>query len=92
MHEYVEQALPILKRALFDDPDENVRRSAFTCLLPLSRQDAQARALLERAAAAHPIRTTHESPEADSHHGIRGNRTRCRIRLANSAIHSTKVG
>lgn len=60
MHEHVQQTLPVLERALFEDPDEGVRRSAFLCLLPLSRQHEQARSLVERAAAQHPVESTQE--------------------------------
>lgn len=60
MQKYLDHTLPVLERALFDDSDEIVRRSAFNCLLPLSRHDKRARALLERSATAHPVQATQE--------------------------------
>jgi hypothetical protein len=58
MHDQTEQTLPVLERVLFEDTDEGARRSAFRCLQPLSKGNRQARALIDRAAARHPIQST----------------------------------
>lgn len=60
MHDQIERTLPVLERALFEDTEETVRRSAFMCLLPLSGRSKEARSLLARAAGQHPIESTHE--------------------------------
>lgn len=64
---WTEQTVLVLERALFHDPDETVRRSAFTCLLPLSKANEQARSLLDRAAARHPIESTRRFAPRISH-------------------------
>lgn len=60
MYDHTSQTLPILERALFEDPDEGVRRSALLCLLSLSQQHEQAHSIVERAAVQHPVESTHE--------------------------------